>query len=104
MARDAVLHPPCNRVTVLHEAMNVTLKLPDELCKAARHRAIDESKSLSAWVAVQLERILAEPAPDRKKRLIDLIGQNDIPEEHQGKELPLEDRKMLRARAFSFEE
>ena len=84
--------------------MNVTLKLPDKLCKAARHRAIDESKSLSAWVADQLERILSEPPSPRKQSLIELLGQKDIPDEHAGKELPLEDRKMIRARAFSFEE
>jgi hypothetical protein len=84
--------------------MNVTLKLPDELCKEARHRAVDESKSLSAWMADQLKRILAEPPPTRKKSLVELLGQHDIPEEHVGKQLPLEDRKAIPVREFSFDD
>ena len=31
--------------------MNVTLKLPDETCRKARHFAVDENTSLSRWVA-----------------------------------------------------
>jgi hypothetical protein len=54
--------------------MNVTLKLPDELCKAARHRAVDESKSLSAWM-VDLVRRELEPKPKgRKKTLAELLA------------------------------
>ena len=39
--------------------MNVTLKLPDDLVREARLRAVHDSKSLSAWMranAVQLAR------------------------------------------------
>ena len=54
--------------------MNVTLKLPDELCKEARHRAVDESKSLSAWLADLVRREL-EPKPKARKRtLAELLG------------------------------
>lgn len=35
--------------------MNVTLKLPDELVREARHQAIDENTSLSALVGELLE-------------------------------------------------
>lgn len=38
--------------------MNVTLKLSDSLLKEARHRAVDDNKSLSAWMAALLEREL----------------------------------------------
>jgi hypothetical protein len=99
---DVDLISPCKRATVRHEAMNVTLKIPDELCREARHRAVDESKSLSAWMVEQMKRALSEPPPTRKKSLIEMIGQDDIPEEHIGKELPLEDRKTIPVREFSF--
>ncbi|MDE0836710.1 MAG: hypothetical protein OSA84_10205 [Akkermansiaceae bacterium] len=53
--------------------MNVTIKLSDELCKAAKHRAIDESKSLSKWVAELLERELAgQKQPARS--LVEILG------------------------------
>jgi len=42
--------------------MNVTLKLPDELCREARHRAVDESKSLSAWVTDLVARAVGPTA------------------------------------------
>jgi hypothetical protein len=51
----ATVQPCCT------ETMNVTLKLPDHLCRAARHRTVDESKSLSSWMASLLERELAVP-------------------------------------------
>ena len=41
--------------------MNVTLKLPDDLCREARHRAVDESKSLSAWIASLVAREVNRP-------------------------------------------
>ncbi|MGF1450379.1 MAG: hypothetical protein ACFB20_13310 [Opitutales bacterium] len=40
--------------------MNVTLKLADDLCKQARHRAVDEGVSLSRWVATLVERELGQ--------------------------------------------
>ena len=43
--------------------MNVTLKLPDDLCREARHRAVDESKSLSAWIADLVAAKVRQPAP-----------------------------------------
>jgi hypothetical protein len=81
--------------------MNVTLKIPDELGKAAKHRAVDESTSLSKWVASLVERELSQATSPRKS-LIDIIAQTDIPPEHQGKQLPLEDRRAGKVREFSF--
>ena len=92
---------PCCRATVLHEDMNVTLKLPDELCKAARHRAIDESKSLSAWVAGIVEKEIGKPmGKATAKTWIELIG--DPATAHLDFELP--DRKEDNAREFSFDD
>ena len=54
--------------------MNVTLKLPDELCKAARHRAVDESKSLSAWIAELLRRELEERRKPEGRTLAELLA------------------------------
>ena len=87
---------------MLHEnGMNVTLKLPDELCKAAKHRAVDESLSLSKWIAQLVERELAaEPRP--RKSLMDIIAVKDAPDSFYEKELPLEDRKAHAAREIDF--
>lgn len=39
--------------------MNVTIKLKDELCREARHRAVDCGESLSGWIAEIVRRELA---------------------------------------------
>ncbi len=54
--------------------MNVTLKLPDELCKAARHRAVDESKSLSAWTAELIKRELDPGVIREQMTLAEMLG------------------------------
>lgn len=43
--------------------MNMTLQLPDDLCKAAQQRAGVESKTLSSWLADLLRRELHKPQP-----------------------------------------
>jgi hypothetical protein len=54
--------------------MNVTLKLPDDLCRAARHRAVDESKSLSVWMADLVARELKTKAPGKVPTLLEMLG------------------------------
>lgn len=86
--------------------MNVTLKLPDNLCREAKHRAIDESKSLSAWMAEVLERELErtrelKPEP---RSLIDILALKDAPSWFYEREFPLEDRRAGKVREFSFED
>lgn len=81
--------------------MNVTLKLPDELCKAARHCAVDEEKSLSKWVAEIVEKEISKPSQSRRaKTWMELIG--DPATAHLDFELP--DRKEDNAREFSFDD
>ena len=78
--------------------MNVTLKLPDELCRKARHSAVDESKSLSAWVAGLIERALEKPPHTPRNTLLELLG--DPATADRDFELP--DRKADRPRKIEF--
>jgi len=86
--------------------MNVTLKVPDEVCKAARHLAVDESKSLSAWMADLMRReVEARTAkPDKPKTWMDAMSVEGAPDWFYEKEFPLEDRKTMKIREFDFEE
>jgi len=69
---------PCNRATVLHEIMNVTLKLDDELCRDARHKAVDVGMSLSGWITELLKRELSKPEAGKNgDSLLDLVGCED---------------------------
>ena len=84
--------------------MNVTLKLPDDLCKAARHRAVDAEKSLSAYMVELLERDLekSEGKAVRPKTWMDAFsGDEDDP--YLEMDFPLEDRKAMKIREFDFE-
>lgn len=83
--------------------MNVTLKLPDHLGKAARHRAVDESKSLSAWVASLVARELAKPDPEKPKTWMDAFS-GDENDPYLDRDFPLEDRKTMKIREFNFED
>ena len=62
--------------------MNVTLKLDDALCRAARHRAVDAGVSLSGWITEILKReLLARRTEPEKGSLLDLLGSED-PRDH----------------------
>lgn len=86
--------------------MNVTLKLPDELCKAARHLAVDESKSLSAWMAELLKREVEVRTAklEKPKTWMDAMSVDGAPDCFYEKDFPLEDRKGMKIREFDFEE
>jgi len=82
--------------------MNVTLKLPDDLCRKARHSAVDDTKSLSAWVAGLIERELSAPAPKQRPTLVEAMSPPDAPDWFYEREIPLENRKKMKDRGFSF--
>lgn len=52
--------------------MNVTITLREELCKAARHRAVDSGQSLSRWIADVVLREVS--APSEKGNLLQALG------------------------------
>lgn len=81
--------------------MNVTVKLPDELCKKARHCAVDENKSLSAWLANLIKCSLEQTQNNKEKRKnwCDAFS-DDHPDSFYEKELPLENRKAGKVRVF----
>lgn len=85
--------------------MNVTLKLPDDLIKEARHLALDERKSLSALVADLLAKRLGKstgsaPPPQSLGEAMKVPG---TPDWFYEKEFPLPDRKADPERAFIFD-
>ncbi|MDC0291700.1 hypothetical protein OAK81_00225 [Verrucomicrobiales bacterium] len=63
---------------MLHGTMNVTLKLEDELCRDARHKAVDVGMSLSGWITELLKRELSKPETGKEgDSLLDLVGCED---------------------------
>ena len=76
--------------------MNVTLKIDDALCKQARHRAVDENRSLSGWVADLIQREIQQEN-SKHRTPIEAIGMDDeldlmdyIPSRKDEIERPLE--------------
>lgn len=53
--------------------MNVTITLDDDLCREARHRAVDEGKSLSSWLAGLVRKEVREASPAGVSTLLDLL-------------------------------
>ncbi len=107
-AKSAVKNPllavPCECDRLLKSNMNVTLKLPDELVREARHLALDENTTLSTLVMELLSKKL-EGKTNLKippSSWIDAFsGASD--DEFLDREFPLEDRKALPNREFSFQ-
>jgi len=71
--------------------MNVTVKLEDDLIKQARHRSIDEGKSLSAWMADLVQKEL-KLTKTEKKSLLERLEDHALPDEVADKDFPLEGR------------
>lgn len=85
--------------------MNVTLKLPDELVREARHRAVNQSKSLSSWMADLVSRELQEPLNEAEAAmtLAEAMRVPGMPASFYEKDFPLPDRKQTKHREFTFE-
>lgn len=91
----------CGGATVLHD-MNVTLKLPDEVCRKARHIAVDEATSLSRWVASLIEEEIArrESSSGEPRTWMEALTVPGMPEEFYEKDFPLPDRKKTKPRCL----
>lgn len=83
--------------------MNVTLKLPDDMVREARHLAIDENTSLSAMVAEMLEERIKRRSAKPHQTLIDALTVPGMPDSFYEKDFPLPDRRETKHREFSFE-
>jgi predicted transcriptional regulator len=59
---------------------NITLKIDDQLLTRVRHLAVDENKSVSAWVAELIERALneADEYEQARREAIDTLDQGFI--------------------------
>ncbi len=86
--------------------MNVTLELAEETCRKARHFAVDENTSLSGWVASLIDAEVArrERGARGLKTLAEALTLPDAPDWLYEKEFPLEERKAVAERNFSFDE
>ncbi|HKK19126.1 MAG TPA: hypothetical protein VJ952_10640 [Opitutales bacterium] len=78
--------------------MNVTLKIDDELCRKARHRAVDANLSLSKWVARLVEKEVERNKGLEDKTMAELLGADD----GRGFEEFLPDRKSDSDRPIQF--
>ena len=83
--------------------MNVTLKLPGDIIREARHRAVNQSQSLSAWLASLVRRELAEAETENHASLAEAMQVPDMPDRFHEKDFPLPDRRETKHRAFTFE-
>ena len=83
--------------------MNVTLKLPDELVRNARHLAVVENTSLSAIVTelLRLKLKASAQSKDTPQSGIDAFS-SDPDDAFLDRDFPLEDRKAIPNREFSF--
>jgi hypothetical protein len=58
--------------------MNVTLNIKTPLLKSARHRAVDQGLSLSAWMAKLLERELGVESRAQPSNILALVGDESL--------------------------
>jgi len=77
--------------------MNVTVKLPDDLCREARHRAVNEDKSLSGWLADLIRREVAPPQSEGRT-LAERLGDPETAD----RDFELPDRGEERERSIEF--
>jgi|LakMenEpi03Aug12_release.lakeMendotaPanAssembly.Ray.scaffolds.fasta_scaffold1727586_1 hypothetical protein len=53
--------------------MNVTITLDDDLCREARHRAVDEGKSLSSWLAGVIRKEVGKTPAAKSPSLLEML-------------------------------
>jgi hypothetical protein len=57
--------------------MNVTITLDDDLCREARHRAVDEGKSLSSWLAGVIRKEVGKTPAAKLPSLLEMLRDDD---------------------------
>ena len=77
--------------------MNVTLELPDSLGREARHRAVDASKPLSAWIVDLVAREVGTAPASPSPGLLAALGDESL-----DGDMELPDRRTLPHRPLSF--
>jgi hypothetical protein len=78
--------------------MNVSLKLPDDLGREARQRALSESKSLADWIADLVARELSPAVAPVAATLLEALGDESL----AGPDLPIPERNAGRNRPPQF--
>jgi len=58
--------------------MNVTIKISDQVCKDARHRAVDEGRSLSGWIEEVIRKELSRSASGKPQTLLEALGSEEL--------------------------
>ncbi len=64
--------------------MNVTLKINDPLLKSARHRAVDQGLSLSAWMAKLIEREVGAGPDEPVTNILRQLGDETLADQSLG--------------------
>jgi len=70
---------PCNRA-VKEANLNVTIKISDELCREARHRAVDAGRSLSGWIADVIRKELSRSGSKKAQTFLEALGDERLSE------------------------
>jgi hypothetical protein len=58
--------------------MNVTIKISDQICRAARHRAVDAGSSLSGWIADLIRKEIARNPSKSPATLLEALGNEKL--------------------------
>jgi hypothetical protein len=58
--------------------MNVTIKISDQICRDARHRAVDAGRSLSGWIEDVIRKELSHSASKRPQTLLEALGNEKL--------------------------
>ncbi len=57
--------------------MNITIKISDQVSRAARHRAMDEGLSLSKWISDLIMREISR-LPEKQETLLEALGNEEL--------------------------
>jgi hypothetical protein len=58
--------------------LNVTIKISDEVCRDARHRAVDAGRSLSGWIEDLLRKELSRSTAQKPRTLLEALGNDAL--------------------------